>query len=171
MRKKALLVLCILAFMALFGYLAEPASDPELTGETPDIREQIKTSDEDCYTDPTKGDPKPTYCLLKEEPPDILVKNLHDERHNVTLQIIENSAVTHSANLSIGPVYGGIARKTVADVVQTPGNYTIRGTIDGERSESYHDSVEDIYEGNGGAKWVVVIGEDGELQIRHILSY
>lgn len=162
MRNKALLVLGILTFVILFGYLGGES--------TPDVRERIEMSDDNCYTDYEKGDPAPTYCLLEEEPPDIRIKNWHDKRHNVSVRIFENSTVTYSANSTLDAASGGVESRILTDVVRTPGNYTIEGTVDGQRNDSYTDTVEDIYVGDGGPKWVVLIDKNGELDVRQLSS-
>lgn len=162
MRKKALLVLGILVFMLLFGYLG---------GESqPSIAERINASDGPCHLDTTKGDPKPTYCLLEKKPPDIAVRNWHHESHNVTVQIVEKSTVIYSANRSLESGSDGTVRHVLEDVVKTPGNYTIRATLNGQRTDTYTDSVEDIYMGDGGPKWWVRIDEVGKLHVEHIHS-
>ncbi|MFC7056932.1 hypothetical protein [Halovenus salina] len=162
MPKKALLILGLLMFMFLFGY---PGGEPQ-----PSIAERINASDGPCHRDTTKGDPKPTYCWLEKKPPDIDVRNSHHESHNVTVQIVQDSTVIYSANDSLESASGGVVNHRLEDVVNEPGNYTIRATLDGQQTDSYTDSVEKIYMGDGGPKWWVRIDEVGTLHVNSIPS-
>ncbi|WP_312911214.1 hypothetical protein [Natronosalvus caseinilyticus] len=127
-------------------------------------------SDEVCYTDTTKGDPTPTYCRIDDKPPDLLVENRHDRAHDVTVQVVKNSSVIYSENISIAASSDHPTRHVLEDVIQSPGEYTIRGTVDSEANDEYVESLEERYVETAGEQWVVRITEDGNVVVDRIRS-
>ncbi|USZ71179.1 hypothetical protein [Natronosalvus halobius] len=128
-------------------------------------------SDEICYTDSTKGDPTPTYCLVEERPPNLLIENRHASDHDVTVQVIENSSVIYSENISIAASSDQPTRHVLKDVIQSPGEYTIRGTVDSETSDEYVESLDERYVEMAGEQWVIRITADGDVVVDRIRSH
>lgn len=155
-------LLFVVTIVAFSGCLA--GVSPTNGGDGSDL------SDEVCYTDDTKGDPTPTYCLVEEKPPDLLVENRHDREHDVTVQVIENSSATYTTNISIAASSDQPVRHVLQDVIQSPGEYTIRGTVDYETSDEYVEPLDERYVETADEQWVIRITEDGDVVVDRIRS-
>jgi hypothetical protein len=152
-----------MAILTVLLFLLVPSD-----GSAPTITDQIESADGDCYTDTSVGDPVPTYCLVSEKPPDISVINDHGEQHEVFVEVIENGTTRYAETVSLSGADSGQRRQILEDVTRSSGNYTIRATLDGGRRASLVWRLEEGYLGEGGPTWVVRIGADESLAVRHI---
>lgn len=161
--QRELLLLFVVVFFIFSGCVGGVSTDND--------GDQSNASDEVCYTDNTRGDPKPTRCLVEEKPPDLLVENRHDEAHDVTVRIIINSTVTYSANTSLAASSDHPTRQILEDVIQTPGEYTIQGTIGSNTSDYHTESLDERYVETANEQWIIGITEDGEIVVDRIRSH
>ncbi|MFC7231829.1 hypothetical protein ACFQMM_11190 [Saliphagus sp. GCM10025308] len=88
----------------------------------------------------------------------------------MTVQVIENSSVTYAENISIAASSDRPARHVLQDVIQSPGEYTIRGTVDSETSDEYVESLDKRYVETADEQWVIRITEDGDVVVDRIHS-
>jgi len=168
-----------------------PASGTDASGATPtatmaggDGSDVTPTGapEEDAPT-PTPGgvcvaetsedfDPGRTLCLVDEEPPDLRIDNFDNESHVVSVQIIKNgSAVTYENNVTIEPAGSdGYTRLALKDVIDAPGDYEIRATVDGEYSDSATWTVGERYSETGSEQWEINIDREYGVLVKRVAT-
>jgi hypothetical protein len=140
---------------------------------TPEVNTSTPTPEGVCIRGTPNGiDQGGPECLVDEKPPDIRIDNFDNESHVVSVRIIRNgSTVTYENNVTIEPAGGdGYIRRVLKDVIDAPGEYEIRATVDGEYSDSVTWTVGERYTETGSEQWEINLDWEYKILVKRVAT-
>ena len=170
----------ILAMVLIFftGCLSGgPMSETNTSGatptDTPEVDTSTPTSEEVCILGtPSDIDGGGQECLVDEKPVDLRIENFGNESHDVSVRIIKNgSTVTYKNNLTIEPAGSdGYTRLVLEDVIDAPGEYEIRATVDGKYSDSVTWTIGERYTETASEQWEINLDWQEAIVVKRVAN-
>jgi hypothetical protein len=155
------------------GPMSETNTSGATPTDTPEVDTPTPTSEEVCIlgtpSDIDQGGPE---CLVDEKPVDLRIDNFGNESHDVSVRIIKNgSTVTYKNNLTIEPAGSdGYTRLVLEDVIDAPGEYEIRATVDGKYSDSVTWTIGERYTETASEQWEINLDWQEAIVVKRVAN-
>lgn len=141
--------------------------------DTPEVDTPTPTSEGVCISGtPSDIDQGGPECLVDKKPVDLRIDNFGNESHDVSVRIIKNgSTVTYKNNLTIEPAGSdGYTRLILEDVIDAPGEYEIRATVDGKYSDSVTWTIGERYTETASEQWEINLDWQEAIVVKRVAN-
>ena len=152
------------------GPMSETNTSSATPTDTPEGDTSTPTSGEVCIPNDIDGGGQ--ECLVDEKPVDLRIDNFGNESHDVSVRIIKNgSTVTYKNNLTIEPAGSdGYTRLVLEDVIDAPGEYEIRATVDGKYSDSVTWTIGERYTETASEQWEINLDWQEAIVVKRVAN-